>query len=240
MTSEIELCPFAVGVVGHRPNRLPSDLRSLATALRRVLAAIRDEITSRASETQSAGAISKPLPHLCAVSPLAEGADRIFADQALELGFSLRCPMPFPQGEYERDFSPGIALEANSLRRFHRLLERAANTTGLTIIELGGSRLDVEAAYAAAGTAVLDTSDLMVAVWEGTRGSSPAGTEATMEDARRRGIPMVVVGANPPHVAMRASSESPGTPNTIDSNAWRPITLKEICSLVTDAIGRRR
>ena len=40
------------------------------------------------------------------VSPLAEGTDRIFAEQALGLGFELCAVLPFPQAEFEKDFAP--------------------------------------------------------------------------------------------------------------------------------------
>ena len=51
-------------------------------------------------------------PTLRALSPLAEGSDRMFAAEALSLGYSLCCPLPFAQAEYERDFAPPEALEA--------------------------------------------------------------------------------------------------------------------------------
>ena len=46
-------------------------------------------------------------PVLQAVSSLAEGSDRIFAEEAVRLGYSLSCPMPFPRKEFEDDFAPG-------------------------------------------------------------------------------------------------------------------------------------
>jgi hypothetical protein len=239
MTREPDHRPFAVGVVGHRPNRLPADQRALAKALGGMLAAVRDAVVSRMSQTRPVG-VPAVVQMLCAVSPLAEGADRLFAEQALELGFALRCPMPFPQEEYERDFAPGIAFEARSLQRFRGLLDRAARTTGLAVVELPGSRMDVDGAYAAAGSAVLDASDVLVAVWDGTRGSSPAGTEATMEAARRRGIPLVVVGANAPHVATGIGTESSGSLGETRPDAWKPISPDEVSALVADALARRK
>src|SRR3954452_12092450 len=43
-------------------------------------------------------------PQLVVVSPLAEGADRFVAHEAIANGFPLHCPLPFPRDEYERDF----------------------------------------------------------------------------------------------------------------------------------------
>jgi hypothetical protein len=54
------------------------------------------------------------------LSPLAEGADRLVAEVALEVGARLVVPLPMPQHLYEEDFrSP------ESLAEFRCLLERA-------------------------------------------------------------------------------------------------------------------
>jgi len=105
---------------------------------------------------------------------LGEGTDRIFADEALDLGFALCCVMPFPQAEFENDFAPGEALKDDSLLRFRRSLARVA-----TRFELDGTRAEESEAYGAGGRVVLNQSDLLVVVWDGQRLNKRGGTEET-------------------------------------------------------------
>ncbi|HZM44026.1 MAG TPA: hypothetical protein VFC14_04290 [Burkholderiales bacterium] len=134
-------------------------------------------------------------PVLRAISPLAEGTDRLFAEQALEAGYTLCCIMPFQRAEYERDFAAPHALEADSLSRFRQLLGRAASS-----FQLDGDRSDEGApAYGAGGRMVLNQSDLLLVVWDGERQGKRGGTEETLDEAQRQGVPIVWVDARAPH-----------------------------------------
>jgi len=127
---------FRVGVVGHRPNRLKdADLAQLGEMIYEVLDAVRAEVVRFADSPSGRSLYSVEQPILRAVTPLAEGTDRIFADQALKLRYELCCPMPFHQEDYEQDFAASQALEENSLDRFRRLLARAKADPGLTETE---------------------------------------------------------------------------------------------------------
>jgi len=150
---------FRVGVVGHRPNRLPQDKERL-DALRRMLRNILEDVKAELSDY--AGSSPAAMPYLRepfvlrAVSPLAEGTDRIFAEEALDLGYELFCPMPFSQEEFEQDFLPPNALEPDSRERFRGLLKRAGQGSGVTTFELDGERSAAPKAYALAGRIVLN------------------------------------------------------------------------------------
>jgi len=143
-------------------------------------------------------------PVLRAVSPLAEGTDRLFAEQAVALSFELCCVMPFPQAEYEKDFQAGEALEPDSLERFRHLVAGSA-----TRFELDGDRVDEGAAYGAAGLVVLNQSDLLVVVWDGRRENKRGGTEEILDEAQRRGVPIVWVDARAPHAWMMLEAGTP-------------------------------
>jgi hypothetical protein len=184
---------FRVGFVGHRPDRLAhADAAQLATALRAILDIVRAEIL--ATHAADRALYSGDAPVLRAVSPLAEGADRVFAAQALDAGCELCCVLPFPQAEFERDFAPDKALEKDSVARFRELHGRAT-----TRFELDGSRADEAGAYGACGSVVLAQSDLLVAVWDGVREHKRGGTEETLEAALQQGVPVVWVDARRPH-----------------------------------------
>jgi hypothetical protein len=173
-----------VGIVGHRPNRLPRDeagLQALRGNIRTILVA----------------AAAKPAL-LRAVTSLAEGADRIFAEEALALGYALYCPLPFKQAEFEKDFMAPAALEPESLEHFRALLEQARGGPGLTVVELDGARTDAPAAYAAAGEAVLDQSNILVGVWDGGEAAGRGGTAETLEEGLHRHIPLLWIDARAP------------------------------------------
>lgn len=137
---------------------------------------------------------SKPVL-LYAISPLAEGADRIFAEEAIEprymldaegrrlvsLGYKLECPLPFRREEYAQDFK----RHAGSREAFEKLLGRAKGA----VLELDGIRADA-GAYETVGRVVLDQCDLLIAVWDGQPAGGPGGTAHIMQIARNR-VPMV-------------------------------------------------
>ncbi len=105
---------FRVGVVGHRPNRLPHEkekLDALRLALRAVLAEAKAALSRYAAGPEAQAHYAPSPAILRAVSALAEGSDRMFAEEALDLGYSLCCPLPFAQEEYEKDFVPPAALQ---------------------------------------------------------------------------------------------------------------------------------
>jgi hypothetical protein len=202
---------FRVGVVGHRPDRLrEADLAVLDETLRVVLATVRDTVVG-ALPRWAAHYTPEP-PILRAISPLAEGTDRMFARAALGLGYELCCPMPFHQPEYERDFSSPTAAGNGSLEEFRQLLETARAGTRLTTFELSGSRADAGAAYAAAGRIVLTQSDLLVVVWDGTPGRGRGGTADTLLEALRSHMSVLWIDAVSPHrwQFLRSEDELPG------------------------------
>ncbi len=83
-----------IGFTGHRPNRLHIGTERTAARLRDVLAALAD-----------ANAKGREAADMIAVSPLAEGSDRLFAEAALDLGYALHGLLPFTSADYERTFS---------------------------------------------------------------------------------------------------------------------------------------
>ena len=203
---------FRVGIVGHRPDRLQeADMGLLGRTLRGILQAVQDEVGEVART--HAEFFDGGTPALRAVSPLAEGTDRLFADQALALGWELTCVMPFPKDEYEKDFAGPAALEPDSLARFRGLLAQATANRRLSCLQLDGVRGQEESssAYRAAGSAVLGLCDLLVAVWDGVRPlDKPGGTAGTIDEAKQAGTPLIWVDAKAPHSwSMGTEKDSP-------------------------------
>lgn len=194
---------FRVGVEGHRPDRLgKADLDKLASVIHTGLNAVKEEVLSMRQATSALYANTEPVVR--AISALAEGTDRIFADQALNMGFELCCVMPFPQAEFELDFAPGKALEKDSLSRFRQLLKSSSMR-----FELDGCRSDGGGAYGAGGRVLLNQSDLLVVVWDGERQNKRGGTEQMFDEACQSGVPILWIDAHAPHSCLLLNTAMP-------------------------------
>lgn len=163
-----------------------------------ILRSVRKEVENFQSSADGR-LYSDEKPVLRAVTPLAEGTDRIFADRALESGYELCCPMPFHKEEFELDFEPPRSLEENSRNRFRCLLQKAKDTCGLTTFQLDGERADSAGAYRAAGGVVLNQSDLLVVVWDGDQPEGGGGTVETLKEAIDYRVPVLWISALKPH-----------------------------------------
>jgi hypothetical protein len=97
-----------IGITGAR--RLdPEHLARLSAQLHGVLQTARQQMHLLATQDRTVAAYQHghggtPQPILRFLSPLARGADRLAAQAALSLGYTLHVPMPFPRAEYEQDF----------------------------------------------------------------------------------------------------------------------------------------
>jgi len=127
------------------------------------------------------------------VSPLAEGTDRLVAEEAIAVGAELTCPLPLPADEYERDFT-----SAKSIVAFRRLLAEAKDVA--VVGEAGWTPDERNAAYIAAGREMLARADLLIAVWDGLPPRGEGGTAQVVGEAQDLGIPVVWIRADAPHV----------------------------------------
>jgi hypothetical protein len=156
------------------------------------------------------------------VSPLAEGADRLVAQRALATGWTLRALLPFEATRYEEDFQGD-----GSVGEFRELLARAVGVEVVPdqAPEPGVASPDSDAAspdpappdpappagghpgsgtapdlpYRRVGRALLDRVGVLVAVWDGLPPRGPGGTGEVVQEAVRRGIPVVWIGSGAPH-----------------------------------------
>lgn len=176
--------PFvlAVGVTGHRKEAIPpKSLLTIHERLRAVLAAL----SGTAAEVHASNLefFSEAEPRLLFVSALADGADQMAAEVALDLGFELHAALPFDRDRYRA----GMADDA-SRARFDDLLSRA--TCSLELPGNGNEDLD---AYVMAGRATIAHSDVVIAVWDGLPPRGRGGTGEVVGLAHERGTPIVHV-----------------------------------------------
>jgi hypothetical protein len=146
---------FIFGVSGHR-DLVPADLPELRQQLREIF---RRSIASR------------PNAVFQLLTPLAEGADRIAAEEAHALGIKLVVPMPMIQAEYERDFT-----SANSLGTFRTLLQIAAVQFVVTDAASKWERDERTQRYAAVGDYIARESHLLILLWDGKENQKVGGT----------------------------------------------------------------
>ena len=133
-----------------------------------------------------------PFPSLQLASSLAEGSDRIAASIALDLGYGLRCVLPFARAIYNEDFETPESRE-----EFRSLLARAEE-----VIEppnLPATSDQRNAAYAAAGRQVQAESDLLLAIWDGLPERGEGGTGQMVGEALGRSHPVVWIHSEAPH-----------------------------------------
>jgi len=100
---------------------------------------------------------------LIGFSSLAVGADQVFAEAVLNCGGKLQAIIPFDG--YELKFTRGADRE-----RYFRLLHQAA------AIETLEKRESNEAAYFAAGQKIVESAEIIVAVWDGKPAAGLGGT----------------------------------------------------------------
>jgi len=192
-----------IGVTGHRANRLdPDTLPRLRALIREVL----EQVRGTAGEARALGApaFAAGPPVLRLISPIAEGTDRIVAEEALALGYELQCPLPFARNEYEHDF-----ITEESRAAYRALLGRAT-----AVLELDGSRetaSKVHDAYEAVGRMVLDQSDLLLAVWDGSEAQGRGGTRQVVHEAISRELPTVWIDSKDPHPVQVLVTDSDGS-----------------------------
>lgn len=130
---------------------------------------------------QACGSLLDALPEAAsALSALAEGADTLFARAALERGIALHVFRP--HDEYATDFASAAARDV-----YRRLSSVAAIETRLPFQRRSDD------AYRAAMRAIVDTSDVLVAVWDEMAHDAIGGTADTVGYARLIGRRTIVI-----------------------------------------------
>jgi hypothetical protein len=167
-------------VTGHRAESLPAEaIEPLRQRIRDVLLLIADAGQALLNKEQACFA-NLP-PRLRFVSPIADGADQIAAEAALELGWELQVVLPFNRAEYRETLANQAARQ-----RFDALLGRAN-----CILELPGHGETQADAYVMTGRATVAHCDLLVAVWDGLPPRGRGGTGEVVQLAITRGTAVI-------------------------------------------------
>ncbi len=161
--------PVTVGVTGHRDLKDPDVVRA---ELQQQFAMIQNRL---------------PSSPLYAISALAEGADRIFAQVAIEMNWELHVVLPMRPDLYRDDF----ATEA-SKKEFDTLCRSAKTCVVMPTVVPGTEDRITEAGlyrnlqYASAGIYLAQRSHILFALWDGQPAVGLGGT-AQIVSFRREG-----------------------------------------------------
>jgi hypothetical protein len=180
--------PFvlSVGVTGHRAEVLPAGtLPALRGRIREVMIMVAD--AGRELLEREQGCFARDAPRMRFVSPIADGADQIAAEVALELGWELQVVLPFDRPTYRATLANDEARE-----RFDEIIQRAS-----CVLELPGRRENELDAYVMTGRATVAHCDMLIAVWDGLPPRGRGGTGEVVQLAITRGTAIIHLPLDP-------------------------------------------
>lgn len=160
---------FRIGVTGHRELVDPA---SLVPAIHQAIRGITERLLGRGAR-----------PQLLVISALAEGADQLVVRELLaEPGAELEAALPRRPEDYLDDFA-----DERSKAEFTELLSRAS-----AVWQAPVSRTR-EDGYEQAGRYVVDSSDAVIALWDGKPPRGQGGTATVVAYAHQQRVPLVWV-----------------------------------------------
>lgn len=180
--------PFVlcVGVTGHRADMLePGALDALGARLRGLFEQLREagqDLLDRERDCFSEAPLRRRF-----VSPIADGADQLAAEIALELGWELQVVLPFARAYYRSTLANHGARE-----RFDALLARAT-----CVLELPGEEQKALDAYVMTGRATVSHCDILIAVWDGLPPRGRGGTGEVVQLALTHGTAVAHIPLKP-------------------------------------------
>jgi len=184
---------IAVGVTGHRSDSLPAkSVDTLRQTIRDVLQSAADAAHSLLERERDCFAPGPP--RLRFVSPVADGADQIAAEVALDLGWELYAILPFERSAYRESLASDDAR-----KRFDELLDRS-----VSLLELPGDPADGLDAYVMTGRATVAHCDILIAVWDGRPPRGRGGTGEVVQFALSRGTAIIHVPIVKPSATIAA------------------------------------
>jgi hypothetical protein len=131
-----------------------------------------------------------PSAQFVAHSPLAEGADTLFAIQALDLGIPLKVVLPYDFEHYLDDFSTPELRTA-----FIGMYERTPPENRITLNSFDQDKLDQ--LYLELGKYVADNADFLIAIWNEKPAAGQGGTGDVVAYALSRNKDVLVINPTP-------------------------------------------
>jgi hypothetical protein len=182
---QFQKIPLTLGISGHRDPR-DEDVEILKESVRKIFHALQQDY---------------PNTPLQLLSPLADGADRLVAQVALQEKVRLIVPLPMPRHLYEQDFDEA------SQREFEDLLAQAGEEQIFTLpLVDGNTEADIAdygeprtQQYGLVGAFIARHSHILIALWDSVHLEKPAGTSQVVQFKRTGNMKGLPEGYKPPH-----------------------------------------
>lgn len=218
-----------VGVVGHVELR---ERDAIEPTLDGILSSLQSALRGTLQDYKNAfGGIPKsPEPEIeCRlISQLAAGADQCVAGRAVRLGYKLQCPLPIDIDIYAEDVRRHPGVDKDPVGELRHLAAKA------TVLELDGE-VDSSTGGLTNGTyensafTMLGHSDLLIAVVRTDAGRRSGGTRWLMDEAERRGMPVVEILVDQPESSGLVLGEAWNRQKVLfQSGAWATDLVRSI------------
>lgn len=135
------------------------------------------------------------------ITPLAEGADRLVAQEVLKYpGSRIEVVLPLTKEDYLTDF----ATEASRVE-FEELFAKARRP--ITLRQSSSNKCPLTAdpkearrqAYRNVGVYVVNECDVLIALWDGEAPKKAGGTAEIVEYAKKKKRPLIIISTKTPH-----------------------------------------
>ena len=186
-STEHLLIPIVVGITGHR------DIAEVSRE------PVKNELTRIITELHA----KYPNSPLLVLTSLAEGADRIGAEVAIDLGVEFAVPLPLPIHEYEKDFGTLASID-----EFRELLSKAKTYFHVSGEETENYHTESDvrsASYMDASRFIGRHCHVLVAMWDGIDSGRVGGTSHLVE-MKLNGKPLKSVKESPLLESLEAGS----------------------------------
>lgn len=182
-------------VVGFTGHRQLADQRRITAAIRSALAELKNDGPGE----------------WLALSSIAAGSDTVFAEAAIELGFSWEAILPLAPAEFRKDFSD------EDWKIVEGLLPEAE------VVRVTAEAEARDDAYLDCGMETVNGCDVLIAVWDGAAARGKGGTADVIAYARELGRPLVIVDATTAEIRRENWDRfSPRDPDLHHFNALAP------------------
>jgi len=165
--TQLPLSPSKTLVVGFTGHRQLHDEEKAAEVLRQILGSLQKE----------AGL------EIIARSSVASGADILFAEACQSLNLKWIAQLPFPEIEFQKDFSEKDWARAKAL---------LGQASEVEIFSRAAHRPDD---YLECGRATVDGADLMIALWDGNASRGTGGTAEIVAHTRAVSKALILIDA---------------------------------------------
>jgi hypothetical protein len=232
MDISFEPASLVIGVTGHRDLR-DEDIPHLKTAVADVFGRLACDYANSRLAADASGQRAHATP-MIVLSPLAEGADQLVAQVAVDKGLRVVAPLPLPVEEYRRDFKSDRA-RPDALKEFDAWMARPGIEKLFVGYENGSSPESVRPLgegrnlqYRRAGLFVARYCDILMALWDGKTGMAMGGT-AEIVDFKRHGVLPHGSGSGSGRADLDASATGPVihivTPRATKSDAASVVSV---------------